>query len=109
VPTLILRLIVENAVIHGIGPKVEGGALHIVLNEVGDDLLLQVDDDGVGFDINQLHLIGEGAREKSPIGSRNVDERLRMLYGDAHRLLIESAPERGTRVVIRIPLKQANG
>jgi two-component system sensor histidine kinase YesM len=42
---------------------------------------------------------------RQSLGLRNVDERLRMLYGEAYGLHIESAPGSGTRVVIRIPLQ----
>ncbi len=104
VPTLILQPLVENAVIHGISPKPEGGTVHIVINRVGDELLLQVDDDGVGFDPGAV----EGAPEpdgRPSIGLRNVDERLRMLYGDAYRLTMESTPGQGARVILRIPLQ----
>jgi sensor histidine kinase YesM len=45
------------------------------------------------------------ASGRQSIGLRNVDERLRMLYGEAYGLHIESAPGNGTRVVIRIPLR----
>lgn len=104
VPTLILQPLVENAVIHGISPKEEGGTVHIVLTEVGGDLLIQVEDDGVGFDPAQPVKPEPPHRAASAIGLRNVDERLRMLYGEAYRLVIDSQPDRGTRVVLRIPI-----
>ena len=109
IPTLILQPLVENAVIHGLAPKTEGGTIHIVINKVGPELLIQVDDDGVGFDVVRAAR-AESAEtalttERRPsIGLHNVDERLRRLYGEEHRLLIESERGRGTRVIIRIPL-----
>jgi signal transduction histidine kinase len=129
IPTLILQPLVENAVIHGISPKPEGGVIHIVVNQVGADLLLQVDDNGAGFDPQNWQtvpvqeptpsaqanaLVAAASRSLAPsgltagrqsLGLRNVDERLRMLYGEAYGLHIESAPGSGTRVVIRIPLQ----
>jgi signal transduction histidine kinase len=116
VPTLVLQPLVENAVIHGISPKAEGGVLHIVINQVGPDLLIQVDDNGVGFDAAGWRLPlpaprtdGEllAARPHNSIGLRNVDERLRMLYGEAYGLHVESERGVGTRVVLRVPLPQA--
>lgn len=105
VPTLILQPLVENAVIHGLAPKPEGGTLHIVLNRVGDDLLIQVDDDGMGFDVAAAHArrddTTDGVRS---IGLRNVDERLQLLYGPDYGLVLESTPGKGTRAVVRIPL-----
>jgi len=109
IPTLILQPIVENAVIHGLAPKTDGGTIHIVINKVGPELLLQVDDDGVGFDIahgtrsepTETALLAE---RRPSIGLHNVDERLRRLYGEEYRLLVESERGRGTRVLIRVPL-----
>jgi signal transduction histidine kinase len=110
-------LALEKAVIHGISTQPEGGALHIVINRVGDDLLIQVDDDGAGFDVvaamadpttpgetTALPLLSTNVPVRQSIGLRNVDERLRMLYGDDYRLQIESEPGNGTRVVFKIPI-----
>ena len=60
VPTLILQPLVENAVIHGISPSDEGGTVHIVINRVGNELLMQVDDDGVGLGHNSAGQNGAG-------------------------------------------------
>lgn len=116
VPTLILQPLVENAVLHGISPKAAGGTVHIVINRVGGDLLLQVSDDGVGFDVTTYlppnsadkgdDGVDEGgalAETRNTIGLHNIDNRLRMLYGPAYGLQLESSPT-GTRVVLRIPL-----
>ncbi|MEM7336109.1 MAG: histidine kinase [Chloroflexota bacterium] len=105
IPTLILQPLVENAIVHGIAPKPEGGNLHIVINEVGQDLLFQVSDDGMGFDVNRMGEKSATLERKRPsIGTSNVDERLRLLYGEAYRLQIESEPGEGTKVLFRIPI-----
>lgn len=113
VPTLVLQPIVENGVIHGLGPKPAGGTLHIVISRLGQDLLFQVEDDGVGFDVNAVlaaeNLGGErDGMQRPSIGLRNVDERLKMLYGTAYGLMIESTPGAGTRVVFKVPLPAAH-
>ncbi len=113
VPTLVLQPLVENAVIHGISRQPAGGTIHIVINRVAHDLLIQLDDDGPGFDVARV--LANGAAPANPlpeverpsIGLRNVDERLRMLYGEPYRLHIDSAPGKGTRIVFKIPLKMA--
>ena len=67
----------------------------------------QVDDDGAGFDpAPYLQVAPEPVETDSrpSIGLRNVDERLRMLYGESYRLRIESTPGEGTRVVFQVPL-----
>ncbi|GJM42322.1 MAG: hypothetical protein DHS20C20_26040 [Ardenticatenaceae bacterium] len=117
VPTLVLQPLVENAVIHGISRQPEGGTIHIVINRVANDLLIQLDDDGPGFDVAQI--LTNGATNPNPnplpeperpsIGLRNVDERLRMLYGEAYRLHIDSEPGKGTRIVFKVPLEKETG
>ena len=109
VPTLCIQPIVENAIIHGLAPQAAGGTLHIVINQTGDDLLIQVDDDGVGFDTTRLTSQTETAvssTSRTSIGLRNVDERLRMLYGPTYKLLVNSQVGQGTRVIIRIPIEE---
>ena len=112
VPTLVLQPLVENAVIHGVSRQPEGGTIHIVINRVAHDLLIQLDDNGPGFDVARV--LANGAAQPNPlpeverpsIGLRNVDERLRMLYGEPYRLHIESEPGKGTRIVFKIPLER---
>jgi LytS/YehU family sensor histidine kinase len=107
VPTLILQPLVENAVIHGIARNPGGGTVWITVNAVYDELVLCVEDDGTGIAPERLAEIqGEAAPADGAIGLRNVDGRLRALYGQDHRLVIESEVGRGTRVEIRIPLER---
>jgi two-component system LytT family sensor kinase len=105
VPTLTLQPIVENAVIHGVGQKKDGGTVTIMVEQMGSDLVVKVDDDGVGIDPLRLsEVLDQGEDIPLFIGLRNVDKRLRLLYGEDHRLIIESEVGHGTRVVIRIPM-----
>ncbi len=103
VPTLILQPIVENAVIHGIAPKPDGGTVRITIDEIGNDLLLRVEDDGPGIPPAQLARIQRPAEAgDTALGLRNVDGRLRALYGEEYRLLVESGE--GNCVRIKIPI-----
>lgn len=115
VPTLILQPLVENAVIHGVAHKPEGGTLSIIIETWDGDLVMQVRDDGVGFDSAQLkatlgtspfnpHLAGNPETHSTAIGLRNIHGRLTMIYGPSQGLSIESEPGRGTRVQLRLPL-----
>jgi LytS/YehU family sensor histidine kinase len=105
VPTLTLQPIVENAVIHGIGKKKEGGTVSISVDRRQDDLVIVIEDDGVGMDPGRTaRLFGPGSAEDAGIGLRNVDARLRQLYGLEYGLAVESEPKKGTRVTIRMPL-----
>jgi two-component system LytT family sensor kinase len=102
VPSLILQPIVENAVRHGLEPR-QTGQLEIRLEDAGSDALVSVDDDGVGADPARIRRILSGVNGDDGVGLRNVDERLRALYGEGHGLLVETALGAGTRVSLRIP------
>ncbi len=97
VPALVLEPLVENAVVHGLATKPEGGTLRVVVERWGGDLVIQVRDDGVGFDPHS---------KNGGIALANIDERLRLLYGEGRGLLIESEPGRGTRIELRLPLAE---
>lgn len=109
VPALVLQPIVENAVIHGVSKRPEGGHISITIEKWDADLTLEVRDDGDGFDAESLKRRLEsgtpqprpGGRE--PIGLLNINHRLKLLYGEDYRLRIESS-EQGTRVQLRVPL-----
>jgi LytS/YehU family sensor histidine kinase len=100
VPTLILQPIIENAIVHGIAPKPEGGTVSILVKQSGDEIRIQVADNGVGFNVESLqHESG-----RTSIGLKNVDERLRLIYGEKYRLQIDSTPGAGTTMEFKIPL-----
>ena len=98
VPSMVLQPVVENSIKHGLGPKVEGGAIRITSRMAGSRLLITVEDDGVGIAPEKLaNLFEQG------IGVSNVNERLKVLYGNDFRLSIHSTPGEGTRTEIEIP------
>lgn len=94
VPKFILQPLVENALKHGIAPRSGLGQVTIRATVDGDRLILEVQDNGGGF---------IGTREG--IGLRNTRARLQMLYRDQAQLEIFSLPDKGTRVLVRIPLQ----
>lgn len=105
VPTLILQPIVENAVIHGIAQKPEGGILSVTVEEKGTALVLEVEDNGTGIRAERLvEVLSPESQGGRSIGLRNVDRRLQALYGQEHGLAVESRPGQGTLVRIRIPI-----
>ncbi len=104
VPTLALQPIVENAIVHGLARKSAGGTLHIAVVQQANYLSLRVEDDGMGMPPARLEeILGPAGAPVKSIGLRNVDGRLRALYGSEFRLRIESQPGEGTRVELRIP------
>jgi two-component system LytT family sensor kinase len=98
VPSMILQPIVENSIKHGLANKVEGGMIRLRTWLEGTRLNILVEDDGVGIPEAKL-----AALFNSGIGVSNVNERLRVLFGPAYRLVIDSTPGQGTRTLIEIP------
>ncbi len=103
VPTLILQPIVENAVQHGVVPKPEGGIISILIKQNAQDVLIEVADNGVGFDVTELELNAKLIPTGASLGLKNIDYRLRLLYGDAYKLVFQSTVGVGTSVLLRIP------
>lgn len=103
VPSLILQPLVENAIRHGLEPRVDRGTVTVAARREGESLHLSVSDDGVGFSGNE-HAAADGP---GGIGLTNTRDRLRALYGDAHSLTIAPGPAGGTVVSITIPFHTA--
>ena len=97
VPPMLLQPVVENAIRHGLEPKVEGGRIEMRAGRDGDRLRLEVADTGVGF----------GEATSGGLGLSNIRERLRLAHGDAARLSIRGNAPQGTIVVIEIPGAEA--
>lgn len=103
VPFLCLQPLVENAVRHGLENKAGTGHITIFAMDMGPDVWVTIEDDGVGADPQRIRDILEGTSTSDSIGVANVDERLRTIYGDDYGLIIETAPGAGTKVTVRIP------
>ena len=93
IPPLSLQPLVENSVKHGLEPKLEGGRVQLTARSSNGVLLLDVEDDGLGFSANA----GDG------VGLNNLRERIESLYGGRGQLVVQALP-RGTRVRMTIPL-----
>ncbi len=107
VPILTLQPLVENSVRHGLEQRPAGGRLRIVGSDLGSEIELVIDDDGVGTDPVALDQALRGEQATRHIGVLAVDERLRLAFGPEHGLVIATAPDAGTTVTVRIP-KGAN-
>jgi LytS/YehU family sensor histidine kinase len=92
-PPMLLQPLVENAVKHGLEPKIEGGKLSIKVTETEHGLKIEVMDTGLGL------TSGHG----SGVGITNVRERLHLLYGEKGRLSLEENKPNGLRVIIEVP------
>lgn len=109
IPKFVIEPIVENAVIHGIENIENEGLIRIVLKKIGKDLIVTVQDNGVGFDVREYLDSLEQAKNGSSrekIGLKNVDLRLRHIYGEEYQIKIESEINTGTTIYIKIPVEE---
>lgn len=96
-PSLTIQPLVENAVKHGIGEKENGGTLVISTRREGNYIIIEITDDGIGFDTENFDSYDS---KKSHIGISNIKTRLSQLPGSS--LEIKSSPGEGTKAVIKI-------
>lgn len=103
VPYLSLQPLVENAVRHGLERKDGVGHIEIKAHDAGPHAEVTIEDDGVGMDPEHLRSVLAGHAAGEHVGLRNVDSRLRQVYGDDHGLVIDTAPGAGTLITLRVP------
>lgn len=103
VPSMLLQPIVENSIRHGLSNKVNGGMVRVRSRIAGGRLQILVEDDGVGIPEPKLATLFEQG-----IGVSNVNERLKVLFGDDYKMWIDSRLGEGTSTGIEIP-EQASG
>ncbi len=103
VPFLCIQPLVENAVRHGLAGAEAGGHVTITARDLGQECLIEVEDDGVGEDPETVRRALAGDAALDSVGLGNVDARLRTTYGDDYGLVVETAPGAGTKVLVRVP------
>ena len=111
VPRLTIQPLVENAIVHGLEPRRGLGSVAVRLWEETQNICVRIEDDGVGFDPENLDLAREveSAGQHNHIALTNVLRRLHLLYGDRADLQIRSKPGQGTTVLLTLPLDQTKG
>lgn len=103
IPKIILQPIVENALYHGIRGLSRQGYIEISAKKSGENLLFTVKDNGEGFDLKQLDVKHANKRMKlGGVGIKNVDERIKLYYGNDYGIMIDSAIDKGTTVMITV-------
>jgi len=102
VPSMLLQPLIENSIKHGISSKIDGGTVTLRTGLNNGRLAIEVEDDGVGIPEAELaNIFNKG------IGVSNVKERLKVLYNQDYRMLIDSQAGRGTRIEIEVPETQS--
>jgi two-component system sensor histidine kinase YesM len=116
IPRFTLQPLIENAYLHGL--KQKHGNISVSSRRQGHLLHITVQDDGIGMTEEELSAVtsmlketdrrGEPMNEMSSrmngIGLRNVNERLRMIYGDSYDMELESSPNLGLKLTLRLPI-----
>lgn len=95
VPPMLLQPLVENAIKHGLEPKMDGGEVALMAKRMGNKIAITVADTGLGFQNSS----------SNGIGLKNVRERVKQLYGDAGSVSIEENQPSGTRITITFEAK----
>ncbi|ULT57622.1 sensor histidine kinase [Neobacillus drentensis] len=118
VPRLILQPIIENAIIHGLSDR--EGFILIKGNYLNGVLMVEVDDNGAGMKMEQLSAIRETLNKSVPdtstlsdsgkgfssIGLTNVNERMKLTFGEAFTMHVDSELDKGTKVTMYIPIRE---
>lgn len=99
-----LQPIIENAIYHGLDRMVDEGEIQIGVHSRGDNLIFTVEDNGIGMTKEQCREILEGsAGDKTGIGIRNVNNRIKIYFGEQYGIQIDSELDEGTKVTIVMP------
>jgi sensor histidine kinase YesM len=92
-PPMLLQPLVDNAVKHGLEPAIEGGEISIKVVEENGLIRIEVQDTGNGFSFYNT----------AGVGITNVRERIKLLYGDEGRLILEANVPHGVKAIIEVP------
>jgi sensor histidine kinase YesM len=95
-PPMLLQPLVENAVKHGLEPKIDGGRVDVSAENSQGNLLIKVSDTGLG--------LGNSPAKGTGVGMQHVRDRLAAAYGGAASLEIAANPQGGVTIAVKIPL-----
>ena len=102
-----IQPLIENAIYHGIDRMVDEGEIVITVKKAQDaaeDILITVSDNGVGMTEEQCaKILSKERSDSGGIGVKNVNDRLKIYFGERYGLSIHSVPDEGTTVTVRIP------
>ena len=99
-----LQPIIENAIYHGVNGLVDEGRIVIRVFEREDDIFFTVEDNGIGMEPEQIEeIFRKKPDSKSGIGIKNVNDRLKIWFGEKYGITITSVPDEGTCVTVRMP------
>ena len=106
---MILQPIVENSIFHGLKEKRYFGEIKISILKDKNCILINVFDNGVGIEKDKLNRINDNIKDSSyedSYGLFNINERLRLIYGEKYFFKIRSKKNKFTLVTLKIPIKR---
>lgn len=103
VPKFFLQPFVENALIHGFGSLKRLGVLKISCRAEDQTGYFSIEDNGIGMDSDTIAQIMDP--DKNSIGINNVNNRIKLIFGEAYGVRIQSELDKGTKVVLNLPLR----
>ena len=99
-----LQPLIENAIYHGINRMIDEGEIIVRIYERGSEVIFEVEDNGVGMTEEQCsQILHHEPGDKSGIGIKNVNDRIRIYFGEQYGLSIESELDEGTKIIINMP------
>ncbi|MGN7165392.1 cache domain-containing sensor histidine kinase [Paenibacillus cellulositrophicus] len=105
---LMLQPTIENAITHGLEPSVRPGIICTRIYRYERECRIEISDNGVGISAERLAQLMEPGHVRDGHGIQNVDERLRLTFGEAYGLTITSVEGKGTKVLYKLPLNDNN-
>lgn len=103
IPPMLLQPLVENAIKHGLEPKLGAGSIEVLARSIEGSIEVAVDDSGLGLPPQQPASSGDDAGEVCGSGLKNVRDRLQALYGLRASLTLQTRSPCGVHAVVRIP------
>jgi two-component system, sensor histidine kinase YesM len=117
-PKLMIQPLVENAILHGLEKRAEGGKVHIVVEKSDRRVLINIRDNGVGIDRKTLEIINKKLEhvsvgyiedeKKGGIALNNVSRRIKLLFGEEYGIHVYSLVGMGTNVSVILPIVKRN-
>jgi two-component system sensor histidine kinase YesM len=111
---ILLQPLIENAIYHGIKPLEGRGTIAVAARRRGRDLVLRVQDDGVGMQAGAVAELNANLENRfreahAHIGLHNVNQRIKLLFGEPYGIRVESGEGKGFAVEVTLPALEENG
>lgn len=109
VPKLILQPIIENSIVHGMDGEISFIEVKIEGRVEGEDIVFKIRDNGKGIDANKINIVLQVSESNNKngfngMGIKNVNERIKLYFGEKYGLYYLSNIENGTEVIMRLPI-----